>query len=43
MPDNVLISVLVAEPTLLRRPLIVASELHALGFDRNSIEEITKP
>jgi arsenate reductase-like glutaredoxin family protein len=40
MDDDGLIAAMVAEPTLLRRPLIVCDAGHAIGFDAAALRTI---
>lgn len=41
MGDDELLELMTQEPTLLRRPLIVAGGQAILGFDRNALEALT--
>lgn len=40
--DDELLDLMIAEPTLLRRPLVIAEKGSVLGFDRNRLEELTR-
>jgi arsenate reductase len=40
MDDDALLEAMVAEPTLLRRPLIVAEDMSVTGFDRKRLEQL---
>lgn len=42
MSDESLVDAMIDEPTLLRRPLIVADGLHAVGFDREQLNDIVR-
>ena len=39
MDDEALLAAMVEEPTLLRRPFIVAGETSITGFDRKRLEQ----
>jgi arsenate reductase len=40
--DDELLDLMIAEPTLLRRPLVIGGKGSALGFDRKRLEELTR-
>lgn len=40
LSDDQLLALLVAEPTLLRRPLVVSGERAVVGFDRPALDAL---
>lgn len=40
--DAELLDLMVAEPTLLRRPLVIGEQGSTLGFNRERLEELTR-
>lgn len=40
--DDELLDLMIAEPTLLRRPLVISEKGSALGFNRDRLEELTR-
>jgi arsenate reductase-like glutaredoxin family protein len=42
MDDEALLEAMVAEPTLIRRPLIVAGEMSITGFDRKGLAQLAE-
>jgi arsenate reductase len=40
--DDELLDLMIAEPTLLRRPLVIGEKGSTLGFDRKRLEELTR-
>lgn len=43
LSDDQLLDLMIQEPTLLRRPLVIAGHDAVIGFDRQGLERLTSP
>ena len=43
LTDDQLLDLMIQEPTLLRRPLVISRQDAVIGFDRNGLERIGNP
>jgi Spx/MgsR family transcriptional regulator len=41
LTDDQLLDLMIQEPTLLRRPLVISGEVTVIGFDRKGLERMT--